>query len=291
MSNHDSQLYRSGMLTMLALLMLASPAAANSIFVGNLSVNLSSDELANLFAPYGEVSSAKVIMDPQTGKSKGYGFVEMPNDEAARSAVAGLDEQTIDGRPIRVNVVSEPREGSGVSRPGGGGFGGSRESGGYGGGRRPGSSAPTPAAKPADTPPVAPPAPTPPKAPEPAVAPTQPTPQAPLGDDASDETPDAETEPLEGTPDLADESEISVADDEGELIDEEEEAEDDGAMTDQESGADATDDAAEVSEEDFGQAPSDDEATDAETGDAVEDEQPEDSDEPDEPEDAAEVRL
>jgi cold-inducible RNA-binding protein len=288
------------MLAILALLMLASPAAATTIFVGNLNVNASSETLRVQFEQYGEVSSARVSMDPQTGKSRGSGFVVMRNADEARNAVANLDGVAFQGKILMVKVAEERREGSGTWRPGGGGFGGSpcgpggigggggggnRKSGGYGGCR------PTPAAKPADTPPIAPPAPTPPKAPEPAVAPTQPTPQVPLGDDASDETPDAETEPLEGTPDLADESEISVADDEGDLIDEEEEAEDDGAMTDQESGADATDDAAEVSEEDSGQAPSADEATGAETGDAVEDDQPEDSSEPDEPEDAAEVRL
>lgn len=321
MSSHGPHANRvkTGLIVAFSLLILASPASAKTIYVSDLHSSTSSDSLRAAFEDFGVVSSAKVVTDPETGKSRGFGFVEMPNDHEAQEAIADLNESNFEHSRILVKAVG-PRESSG-SRPDGGGFGGNRPGasggfgsgstgnrpggpGGIGGGGRPASQAPAPAAKPADTAPVAPPAPTQPKAPEPVVAPT---PQVPLVDDASDETPDAETEPLEGTPDLADESETSVADDEDDVIDDEgeaeeeavEEAEEDGAMesqesgamADQESGEDTTDDAAEVSEDDFGQSSGGDEATDFEVGDAVEDDQVEDSSESDEPEDTAEVGL
>ena len=310
MSSHGPHANRvkPAMLVALSLLILASPAPAVTIFVSKLHSSTSSDALRDGFDAFGVVSSAWVVTDPETGKSRGFGFVEMPNDHEAQEAIAALDDSNFDRSTILVKVVG-PRESSG-NRPDGGGFGGNRPGasggfgsgstgnrpggpGGIGGGGRPASQATAPAAKPADTAPVVPPE-TTPKAPEPTVAPT---PQVPLVDDASDETPDAETEPLEGTPDLADESETSVADDEDDVSDDEgeaeeealEEAEEDGAMenqesgamADQESGEDTTDDAAEVSEDDFGQSSGGDEATDFEVSDAVEDDQVEDSSESD----------
>ena len=321
MSSHGPHANRvkTGLIVAFSLLILASPASAKTIYVSDLHSSTSSDSLRAAFEDFGVVSSAKVVTDPETGKSRGFGFVEMPNDHEAQEAIADLNESNFEHSRILVKAVG-PRESSG-SRPDGGGFGGNRPGasggfgsgstgnrpggpGGIGGGGRPASQAPAPAAKPADTAPVVPPAPTQPKAPEPVVAPTQPTPQVPLVDDASDETPDAETEPLEGTPDLADESETSVADDEDDVIDDEgeaeeealEEAEEDGAMENQESGAmagqesgeDTTDDAAEVSEGESEQSSGADDVTDIEAGDAVEDDQVEDSSESDEPEDTAE---
>ncbi len=104
-----------------------------NIYVGNVSWNVSSEDLQELFTPYGEVASAKVATDRQTGRSRGFGFVEMPNDEEAKAAIEGLNQAEVDGRNIVVNE-SKPKEGG---EGGGGGYkprrtGGS--SGGYGGG-------------------------------------------------------------------------------------------------------------------------------------------------------------
>ena len=65
--------------------------------------------LSDLFTPFGEVSSAKIITDKQSGRSRGFGFVEMPDDEAAKKAIAELDQTTVDGRAIKV-VEAKPRE-------------------------------------------------------------------------------------------------------------------------------------------------------------------------------------
>ena len=80
-----------------------------NIYVGNLSWDVNDDELRELFAQYGEVSSANVIMDKFSGRSKGFGFVEMPNDSDAESAIAGLNEKDVKGRNLRVNQA-KPRE-------------------------------------------------------------------------------------------------------------------------------------------------------------------------------------
>jgi RNA recognition motif-containing protein len=112
-----------------------------NIYVGNVSWNVSSEDLQELFTPYGEVASAKVATDRQTGRSRGFGFVEMPNDEEAKAAIEGLNQAEVDGRNIVVNE-SKPKEGGDAGggykprRTGGssGGYGGSRGSGGYGGG-------------------------------------------------------------------------------------------------------------------------------------------------------------
>jgi RNA recognition motif-containing protein len=99
----------------------------NKLYVGNLSYNVRDDDLQQAFAQYGTVSSAKVMMDRDTGRSKGFGFVEMGSDPEAQAAINGMNGQALDGRAIVVNEA-RPRE----ERPGGFGGGGSR--GGFGGG-------------------------------------------------------------------------------------------------------------------------------------------------------------
>ena len=92
-----------------------------NIYVSNLSFNVQDEDLREFFAEYGEVSSAKVIMDKFTNRSKGFGFVEMPDDEAGQKAIAELDGGMVEGRAIKV-MVAKPREertngGSNGSRP------------------------------------------------------------------------------------------------------------------------------------------------------------------------------
>lgn len=113
-----------------------------NIFIAGLSYNISDSDLTELFAEYGEVSSARVISDRDTGRSKGYGFVEMADEEAGDKAIAALNEAEIDGRKLAVSVArpkteSAPRRsygGGGGNR--GGGYGGGNRGGGYGGGGR-----------------------------------------------------------------------------------------------------------------------------------------------------------
>ena len=101
----------------------------NKLYVGNLSYNVRDEDLQQAFAQYGSVSSAKVMMDRDTGRSKGFGFVEMGSDAEAQAAINGMNGQSLDGRAIVVNEA-RPRE----ERPGGfGGGGGGRPSGGGGG--------------------------------------------------------------------------------------------------------------------------------------------------------------
>ena len=92
-----------------------------NIYVGNLAYSVTEDQLREAFAQFGEVSSAKVISDRETGQSKGFGFVEMPDDSAAQSAIDALNETALNGRNIRVNQA-RPRE----NRPSYGGGGGGR---------------------------------------------------------------------------------------------------------------------------------------------------------------------
>lgn len=80
-----------------------------NIYVSNLSFNVADEDLKEFFAEYGDVSSAKVITDKFTGKSRGFGFVEMPNDEQAQKAIAELDGGVVEGRTISV-TVAKPRE-------------------------------------------------------------------------------------------------------------------------------------------------------------------------------------
>ena len=100
----------------------------NKLYVGNLSYNVRDEDLQQAFAQYGGVSSAKVMMDRDTGRSKGFGFVEMGSDAEAQAAINGMNGQSLDGRAIVVNEA-RPRE----ERPGGFGGGGGRPSGGGGG--------------------------------------------------------------------------------------------------------------------------------------------------------------
>jgi RNA recognition motif-containing protein len=103
-------------------------SVGKKLYVGNLAYSVNSSELEQLFAQYGTVQSAQVIQDRETGRSKGFGFVEMSNDQEAQAAIQGLNEQDHNGRPLAVNEA-RPRE----DRGGGGGGGGR---GGYGGGGR-----------------------------------------------------------------------------------------------------------------------------------------------------------
>ena len=104
-----------------------------NIFVAKLNFGTSSEDLREAFEAFGEVDSAKVIMDHDTGKSRGFGFVEMPNDDEAQAAIDALNETDFDGNTI-VCKKAEPREGGGGGRGGFGGGGGNRGGGGYGGG-------------------------------------------------------------------------------------------------------------------------------------------------------------
>ena len=107
-----------------------------NIYVGNLSWSMTDDDLSNLFSQHGSVTSAKILKEKNTGRSKGFGFVEMEDDEAAKTAIAALNESEVQGRKLIVNE-SQPRpEGGGYKKSGGGGYGGGGRSGGggYGGG-------------------------------------------------------------------------------------------------------------------------------------------------------------
>jgi len=95
------------------------------LYVGNLAYSVTSESLEQMFLEFGTVTSAQVIQDRETGRSKGFGFVEMQTDDAAQRAISGMHEKQLDGRALTVNEA-KPRES--------GGGGGSR--GGYGGGGR-----------------------------------------------------------------------------------------------------------------------------------------------------------
>lgn len=104
----------------------------NKLYVGNLAYSVRDDALQQAFSQYGHVASAKVMMDRETGRSKGFGFVEMGSDAEAQAAINGMNGQALEGRAIVVNEA-RPRE----DRPGGGGGGyggGGGGRGGYGGG-------------------------------------------------------------------------------------------------------------------------------------------------------------
>ena len=81
-----------------------------NIYISNLSFNIQDKELSSLFTEYGEVSSAKIIMDKMTSRSRGFGFVEMPDDEASKKAIAALDGTTIDGRTIKVTEARQKEQ-------------------------------------------------------------------------------------------------------------------------------------------------------------------------------------
>ncbi|MDP2115627.1 MAG: RNA-binding protein [Bacteroidota bacterium] len=110
-----------------------------NIFVGSLPFKIEESELQEIFEEYGEVTSVKIITDRATGRSKGFGFVEMTNEEEAKKAIEELNNAEIEGRTIVVNKAEEKKEGT---RPGGGGFrggSGGGGGGGYRGGERGGS--------------------------------------------------------------------------------------------------------------------------------------------------------
>ncbi len=94
-----------------------------NIFVAKLNYDTRESDLQDAFAQYGAIDSVKIIMDKFTGRSKGFGFVEMPDDEAGQNAINGLNDTEMDGRTIVVKKA-EPRESRDNSRGGGGGGGG-----------------------------------------------------------------------------------------------------------------------------------------------------------------------
>jgi cold-inducible RNA-binding protein len=117
----------------------------NKLYVGNLPYTVRDEDLQQSFGQYGSVTSAKVMMERDTGRSKGFGFVEMGNDAEAQAAIAGMNGQSLGGRSITVNEARPmearpPRSGGFGGGGGGGGYGGGDRSGGggYGGGDRSG---------------------------------------------------------------------------------------------------------------------------------------------------------
>jgi RNA recognition motif-containing protein len=112
----------------------------NKLYVGNLAYSVRDESLQSAFSQFGTVTSAKVMMDRETGRSKGFGFVEMGSDAEAQAAINGMNGQPLEGRPMVVNEA-RPREerpggfgGGGGGRGGYGGGGGGGSRGGYGGG-------------------------------------------------------------------------------------------------------------------------------------------------------------
>jgi RNA recognition motif-containing protein len=116
----------------------------NKLYVGNLAYSVRDDSLMQAFSSFGSVTSAKVMMDRETGRSKGFGFVEMGSDAEAQAAINGMNGQALEGRAVVVNEA-RPREerpggfgggggGRGGYGGGGGGYGGGGGGGGYGGG-------------------------------------------------------------------------------------------------------------------------------------------------------------
>ena len=99
-----------------------------NIYVGNISYQASDDDLLEVFEAIGSVDSASIIFDRYSGRSKGFGFVEMPNDEEATRAIEELDGKELLGRPLKVNQArpreDRPRRGGGGGGGGGGGYGG-----------------------------------------------------------------------------------------------------------------------------------------------------------------------
>jgi cold-inducible RNA-binding protein len=97
---------------------------ATKLYVGNLPFSVGDEDLRNAFERFGNVASAKVILDRDSGRSKGFGFVEMGSDDEAQQAISGMHGQNLDGRPLTVNEARplEPRSGGG-----GGGRGGFRD--------------------------------------------------------------------------------------------------------------------------------------------------------------------
>lgn len=115
-----------------------------NLFVGNMSFQTTESELTELFKPFGAITRIRVVMDRETGRARGFAFVEMPNDDEASKAVAALDGKSLGGRNIKVNEARPKGEststgpkfgGSKFGGQGGNRNGGGNSSGGYGGGR------------------------------------------------------------------------------------------------------------------------------------------------------------
>ena len=104
----------------------------NKLYVGNLPYTVRDEDLQQSFSAFGSVNSAKVMMERDTGRSKGFGFVEMGSDAEAQAAIEGMNGQSLGGRSLVVNEA-RPMEAR-PPRTGGGGFGGGRREGGFGGG-------------------------------------------------------------------------------------------------------------------------------------------------------------
>jgi RNA recognition motif-containing protein len=123
---------------------LKGPKMGKKLYVGNLSYSVNDDSLQQHFSEFGAITSAKVMMDRDSGRSKGFGFVEMSSDAEAQAAISGMNGKSVDGRDMVVNEARpmEPRTGGfgggGGRREGGGGggggYGGGGGGGGYGGG-------------------------------------------------------------------------------------------------------------------------------------------------------------
>jgi RNA recognition motif-containing protein len=107
-----------------------------NLFVGNLNFQMTESELSDLFKGFGQVSRVHIAMDRETGRARGFAFVEMPNDEEAAAAIAGLNGKEVGGRKLNVNEARPKGEGGGGGgRPSGGGGGGNRGGSGGGGNR------------------------------------------------------------------------------------------------------------------------------------------------------------
>ena len=109
-----------------------------NIYVSNLSFNVEDDDLRGFFEEYGEVTSAKIVTDKMTQRSRGFGFVEMPDDAAAEKAISELDGASVQGRNIRV-TVAKPREERSNNKGGGGYSNNNNRRSSYGGGNSNGS--------------------------------------------------------------------------------------------------------------------------------------------------------
>ena len=106
----------------------------NKLYVGNLPYSVRDNDLEQAFSQFGAVTSAKVMMERDTGRSKGFGFVEMSNDAEAQAAIEGMNGQQIGGRGLVVNEARPMEARAPRSGGGGGGYGGGGGGGGYGGG-------------------------------------------------------------------------------------------------------------------------------------------------------------
>ena|SRR5262249_52930637 len=111
---------------------------AKKLYVGNLGYGVTDNDLVKMFEPHGTVESAQIIMDRDTGRSKGFGFVEMKTDQEAQSAITALNGKDVDGRALTVNEARPRPDGGrgGAGGRGGYGSGRGRSGGGYGGGGR-----------------------------------------------------------------------------------------------------------------------------------------------------------